>query len=69
MTQFATTTPNLWKQFRVKSNGHDNTAESAVIAIEYGRLPKFSEHPDCGTGGKNARQEVAERKFRANQVR
>ena len=41
-------------------SGHDKTAESAVISVEYGGVPEFLKHHGYGPGGKNARQEVAE---------
>ncbi len=49
--------------------GHDKTAESAVISVEYGGVPEFLHHHGYGPGGKNARREVAEWRAKGNQVR
>ena len=38
--------------------GHDKTAESAVISVEYGGVPSFLVHHGYGPGGKNALREV-----------
>ena len=38
--------------------GHDKTAESAVISVEYGGVPGFLVHHGYGPGGKNALREV-----------
>ena len=38
--------------------GHDKTAESAVISVEYGGMPKFLVHHGYGPDGKNPRHEV-----------
>ena len=38
--------------------GHDKTAESAVISVEYGGVPGFLVHHGYGPGGKNAIREV-----------
>ena len=38
--------------------GHDKTAESAVISVEYGGVPKFLVQHGYGPGGKNAIREV-----------
>ena len=40
--------------------GHDKTAESAVISVEYGGVPEFLNYHGYGPSGKNARQVVAE---------
>ena len=40
--------------------GHDKTAESAVIAVEYGGVPQFLHRHGYGPGGKSARQAVAD---------
>ena len=39
--------------------GHDKTAESAVISVEYGGVPEFLVQHGYGPGGKNARHELA----------
>ena len=44
--------------------GHDKTAESAVISVEYGGVPKFLVQHGYGPGGKNAILEVD--KWRSN---
>ena len=49
--------------------GHDKTAESAVISVEYGGVPEFLDHHGYGPGGKNARQEVAEWRAKGKRVR
>ena len=38
--------------------GHDKTAESAVISVEYGGVPRFLVQHGYGPGGKNAIREV-----------
>ena len=38
--------------------GHDKTAESAVISVEYGGVPGFLVRHGYGPGGKNALREV-----------
>ena len=38
--------------------GHDKTAESAVISVEYGGVPGFLVRHRYGPGGKNALREV-----------
>ncbi len=38
--------------------GHDKTAESAVISVEYGGVPKFLVHHGYGPDGKNPKHEV-----------
>ena len=38
--------------------GHDKAAESAVISVEYGGVPRFLVHHGYGPEGKNARREV-----------
>ena len=38
--------------------GHDKTAESAVISVEYGGVPKFLVHHGYGPEGKNPKNEV-----------
>ena len=40
--------------------GHDKTAESAVIAVEYGGVPQFLHRHGYGPGGRSARQAVAD---------
>ena len=49
--------------------GHDKTAESAVISVEYGGVPEFLNRHGYGPGGKNAKQEVAEWRAKGNRVR
>ena len=39
--------------------GHDKTAESAVISVEYGDVPRFLVKHGYGPEGKNALREVA----------
>ena len=38
--------------------GHDKTATSAVISVEYGGVPGFPVHHGYGPGGKNALRDV-----------
>ncbi len=38
--------------------GHDRTAESAVITLEYGDIPGFLVHHGYGPGGKNPKHEL-----------
>ena len=40
--------------------GHDKTAESAVISVEYGGVPRFLVQHGYGPGGKNPIREVDE---------
>ena len=40
-------------------SGHDKTAESAVISVEYGGVPKFLVRHGYGPEGKNPKDEVA----------
>ena len=40
--------------------GHDKTAESAVISVEYGGVPRFLVEHGYGPAGKNPKQEMAE---------
>ena len=47
----------------------DKTAESAIISVEYGGVPKFLDRHGYGPGGKNARQEVAEWRPKGKRVR
>ena len=49
--------------------GHDKTAESAVIAVEYGGVPEFLNRHGYGPGGKNAIHQVAEWRAKGNRVR
>ena len=49
--------------------GHDKTAESAVISVEYGGVPEFLNRHGYGPDGKNARQEVAQWRAKGNRVR
>ncbi len=42
--------------------GHDKTAESAVISVEYGGVPQFLVGHGYGPGGKNAVQEMGRRR-------
>ena len=49
--------------------GHDKTAESAVISVEYGGVPEFLDRHGYGPGGKNARQEVAGWRAKGKRVR
>ena len=43
-------------------SGHDKAAESAVISVEYGGVPRFLVQHGYGPGGKNARREIANRR-------
>ena len=47
--------------------GHDKTAESAVISVEFGGVPEFLDRHGNGLGGKNTREEVAEWQERLSQ--
>ena len=38
--------------------GHDKVAESAVISVEYGGVPRFLVQHGYGPGGKNPKREV-----------
>ncbi len=38
--------------------GHDKTAESAVISVEYGGVPRFLVQHGYGPEGKNPKQEM-----------
>ena len=38
--------------------GHDKVAESAVISVEYGGVPRFLVQHGYGPGGKNPKHEV-----------
>ena len=49
--------------------GHDKTAESAVISVEYGGVPEFLVCHGYGPGGKNAAREVADWRARGGEVR
>lgn len=49
--------------------GHDKTAESAVISVEYDAVPEFLDRHGYGPGGKNASEEVAEWRARGKRVR
>ena len=49
--------------------GHDKTAESAVISVEYGGVPEFLAHHGYGPDGKNPKREVAEWRAKGNRVR
>ena len=49
--------------------GHDNTAESAVISVEYGGVPEFLVEHGYGPGGKNARREVDRWRAEGGEVR
>ncbi len=40
--------------------GHDKIAESAVILVEYGGVPRFLQDNGYGPGGKNPRTELEE---------
>ena len=44
--------------------GHAKAAQSAVISVEYGGVPKFLVEHGYGPGGKNAKHEAD--KWRAN---
>ena len=47
--------------------GHDKTAESAVISVEYGGVPGFLVHHGYGPGGKNALREVGRWRTKSKQ--
>ncbi len=49
--------------------GHDKTAESAVISVEYGGVPEFLVRHGYGPGGKSARHEVAKWRAEGGEVR
>ena len=49
--------------------GHDKTAESAVISVEYGGVPEFLHFHGYGPRGKNAKREIAEWRSKGNRVR
>lgn len=43
-------------------SGHDKVAESAVILVEYGSVPRFLYDKGYGPGGKNPRKELEKRR-------
>lgn len=47
--------------------GHDKTAESAVISVEYGGVPGFLVEHGYGPGGKNAVREMDKRRSNRRQ--
>ena len=47
--------------------GHDKTAESAVISVEYSGVPRFLVEHGYGPGGKNAVQEMGKRRAKGKQ--
>ena len=49
--------------------GHDKTAESAVISVEYEGVPEFLHFHCYGPSAKNTRREVAEWRAKGNRVR
>ena len=49
--------------------GHDRIAETAVITVEYGGVPKFLDSHGYGHGGKNPKQALQELRDRQNQVK
>jgi hypothetical protein len=44
------------------ASGHDKIAESAVVKVEYGSVPRLLERHGYGPGGKNAQEAL--RKYR-----
>ena len=49
--------------------GHDKTAESAVISVEYGGVPEFLVQHGYGPRGKSAKHEVARWRAEGGEVR
>jgi hypothetical protein len=47
--------------------GHDKTAESAVIKVDYGTVPDFLKAHGYGPDGKNPSQELAKFKKRGGE--
>ena len=50
------------------SPGHDKTAESAVVSVEYEGVPVFLHFHGYGSSAKNTRREVAEWRAKSNRV-
>ena len=49
--------------------GHDKTAESAVISVEYGGVPEFLLEHGYGPEGRNPKREVEKWRAAGNRVR